>query len=120
MHELESDDLIKRHKGARGPKGIKAISPNDHFFCRTDFLFQNWNPSNDAETIVKFMIKEKKKIMPAKEIDNSLNFGFRRLNSAIAFLDYNDYIIDRNWSLGGTNYFFPRLILKEEAYLEYE
>jgi len=120
VHELDSDSLIKIHKGARGPKGIKGISPDKYFFCQTDFLFQNWNPSEDAKTIFQLMAKEKKEIMRAYDIDDSLNYGPRRLNSALAHLDYNDYIIDRNWSLGGTDYLFPQVILTEDAYLEYE
>lgn len=118
-YELEKEDLIYKHPSVSSPIGFHAISPQDYFFCRTDNIFQKWHPSEDADVVIDHMIKTKEENISLLELDKLLGWGPRRLNSAIAWLDYNG-LIKKDYDFGSgisTGYVLWWIRLSEEAYL---
>jgi len=115
VYELERKDLIHKHADVNSPLGFHAISPKEYFFCRTDSIFQDWNPQEDAKEIVRFLINSKKNSISIEKLDAHFGWGPRRLNSAIAFL-HKEKLIHKDYNLGGIKYILPRIRLSEEAH----
>jgi len=115
VYELERKDLIHKHADANSLLGFHAISPKEYFFCRTDSIFQDWNPQEDAKEIVRFLINSKKNSISIEKLDAHFGWGPRRLNSAIAFL-HKEKLIHKDYNLGGIKYILPRIRLSEEAH----
>jgi hypothetical protein len=115
VHELAKEDLIHKRADGNSPKGYCTISPKEHFFCKTDRLFQKWDPEQDAKKIVELLIKDKQDFALPEYVDKQFKWGPRRLNSAIAYLHLNE-LINCSIAMESGEYFFPRLELTEEAY----
>ena len=120
-YELEEENLIHKLADANSSMGFHAISPNDFFFCRTDVLFQKWNPKIDAYAIIKHMLSEESEQLSLAEIDKVFQRGPRRMNSAVAFLytlelieDDHDLMIDMS-----TNFILPWIRLSGRAMVEF-
>ena len=86
VHELEKEDLIYKHADLRSPSGYSSIGPKRYFFCRTDAIFQSWNPADDAREVVKFLLNVGQEAVSIAKLDAELVWGPRRLNPALAFL----------------------------------
>lgn len=115
-YELEKELLVYRHPDANSPLGFHAVAPRDCFFCKTDKLFQKWDPENDAKKIIKKLILENEETEHLSKIDEIFGWGPRRLNSAIAYMYYNGLIYNEH-ELGGIRYVLPYIRLSEEAFL---
>jgi hypothetical protein len=118
VYELKKNDLIYDAPDARSPLGFHAIYPKEYFFCKTDCMYQSWDPKSDALEIIKLLIAEKDGMMSVENIDTAFTWGPRRLNSSIALL-YLNGLINRQHELGGVKYILPWLWLTEEAYLNF-
>lgn len=118
-YELEKEELIYRHVSANSPIGFHQISPRDYFFCKTDKLFQAWNPMQDADDIIQHIVSKKEDAVGLQELDQIFKWGPRRINPAVAYLYLTD-MIDDSHELGGaivTGYVLSWIRLTEEAYL---
>lgn len=115
VFELENEDLIYKLVSASSPLGFHAIGPKEYFFCKTDSVFQKWDPRRDAEEIVKLLVSDDEDSVSTEELDAQLEWGPRRLNSATASLDLAD-MIHHDHDLGGPRYVLPWIRLTEEAY----
>ncbi len=115
-YELEKELLVYRHPDASSPLGFHAVAPRDYFFCKTDRLFQKWDPETDAKKIIKKLILENEEAEQLSKIDEMFGWGPRRLNSAIAYMHYNG-LIHNEHELGGIRYVLPDIRLSEEAFL---
>ncbi len=116
VYELQKADLIHRLPSGNAPKGWHAISPKDFFFCRTDRLFQPWDPSLDAMELIVVLISKTDESANLAELDSHFGWGPRRLNSAVAFLHQND-LIHHNYHLGGIEYVLQWVRLTPKALL---
>jgi hypothetical protein len=116
VYELEKARLIYKHASVNSSMGWHAIGPREYFFCSTDHLFQTWNPKSDAEAVIRFLLDRNEDAFNLEELDSALQWGPRRLNSAVAWL-YMQGLIDRNYHLGGIKYVLPWMRLTEEAHL---
>ncbi|HHT9124900.1 MAG TPA: hypothetical protein ACFYD6_03675 [Candidatus Brocadiia bacterium] len=108
VHELEKEDLIHRHPYA-------IISPKKYFFCKTDRLFQKWDPVQDAKKVVELLVDNKQDSASPEYVDRQFKWGPRRLNSAIAYLHLKKRI-EHNIKPESGEYFLPLLKLTREAY----
>lgn len=119
VYELEKEDLIYKHADLNSPLGFHAISPKEYFFCKTDSVFQKWDPRCDAKEIVKLLINDDQDSVSIEKLDVRLEWGPRRLNSAIAFLYLNALIhhdFDLGEIMGRIDYVLLWIRLTEEAY----
>lgn len=117
IYELERTGLIFKDSSANAPEGWVRIAPTRQFFCRTDALFQNWNPEKDALSIVKRMDLDDQERCSVAELEARLVWGPRRMNPALAYMELHGwvrnefpqitqkYITDHVW-LSSEAYFF--------------
>lgn len=115
VYELEKEDLIYKRIDMSSRLGFAGIGPTEYFFCKTDIIFQKWDPKSDAKEIVKLFIKNNQDSATTEELDRKLKWRLRRLNSAIVFL-YSNKSIQTKRELGGTKYVLQWIRLTEEAY----
>ncbi len=115
VYELVKEGLIYKRIDTSSRLGFAGIGPTEYFFCKTDSIFQKWDPKSDAKEIVKLFIKNNQDSATTEELDRKLKWGPRRLNSAIVFL-YSNKSIQTKRELGGTKYVLQWIRLTEEAY----
>jgi|GEM_PF-4909656 len=114
LYELERQDLVYRHESATAQSGYSSISPKEYFFCRTDSIFQKWNPEDDAVGVIRFLVGESEQSIVSKTLDIQFKWGARRLNSVIAYLHLHG-LIHADSRLGGIDYVLDSFRLTEEA-----
>lgn len=118
-YELEKQELIYRHVSASSPIGFHQISPRPYFFCKTDRLFQAWNPEQDADEIIQHIIGKKEEVVSLQELGQIFKWEPRRMNPAVAYLYLTDMIDDSHELVDAivTGYVLSWIRLTEEAYL---
>lgn len=119
VYELKRTGLIALRLDPSTPLGFYSIFPTEYFFCKTDHLFQKWNPKSDAIEIVRLLQKEKKESIWVQELDKILKWGRRRLNPALAYMRMKGWVKNIEEE-GGQDYFLDRIHLSKEAYLALE
>lgn len=112
--ELWDAGLVHRHMNAsRGPGAIGSLGPTPEFFWRTDALFQSWNPEHDAVRFARMGLQSGQRPFQVQEADTELQFGIRRMNSALAYLA--SYGCRRTDDLQSNTYFPSAVHLTSEA-----
>ena len=80
-----------------------------------DSIFHLWDPWCDAKEFIKYLHYNTQESVLVEELDKYLQWGPRRMNSAIALLYLHELICD-NYELGGIDYVLRWITLTEEAY----
>lgn len=112
IHELDSYSLIIKNESNMG---LEAISPSDSFYYTTDYLFQPWNPEEDAKTLIKEALKTKEFSQSCVVIQKEYGWSNHRINSALKFMEYNDLVQELDTCGGVQFYGCGSYILTTEA-----
>lgn len=92
IFELKRTDLILVCDNANTPPGtppVESIGPHRNLFCRTDSIFQAWNPADDAKELCRRSKADGG--FNASILDDVLQWKPRRFNSAAT------YALRRGW-----------------------
>jgi hypothetical protein len=120
--DLEATVLELRRAGlivTRGAEDVQAdrsweaIGPYHFFFCRTDALFQHWDPEADAKEICRR--SRETRVVSSAELDSHLRWGPRRLNSAATCAQLHHWITVPYRRASGDQYVLPYAYLTEEG-----
>ena len=120
--ELGATVLALRRAGlvvARGAEDARAdlpwdaIGPYHFFFCRTDALFQPWDPEADAKEICRQA--RQTRVVNSAELDTHLRWGPRRLNSAATYAQLRHWITVPYRPARGDQYVLPCAYVTEEG-----
>ncbi len=103
--------LAREGENARSEPPWGAIGPHHFFFCRTDALFQPWDPETDAREICKQA--RQIRVVDSPQLDLKLGWGPRRLNSAVAYGELQYWIEAPYRRARGDRYVLPRAYLTE-------
>jgi hypothetical protein len=122
LAELEATVLELRRAGLIVTRGAKdaqadlswdAIGPYHFFFCRTDALFQHWDPEADAKEICRR--SRQTRVVNSAALDTDLRWGPRRLNSAATYAQLRHWITVPYRHASGDQYVLPCAYLTEEG-----
>lgn len=120
--ELEATVLELRRAGLIVTRGVEnagaepswdAIGPYYFFFCRTDALFQQWDPEADAKEICRQATQTR--VVNSAELDTYFRWGPRRLNSAVTYAQLRHWITVPYRRARGDQYVLPCAYLTEEG-----
>lgn len=115
VSELKRSDLILVNSDANAPAELpwEAIGPSREFFCRTDRMFQSWNPEEDAKEICRHSKAERR--FDASQLEALLGWGPRRFNSAAVHAQLRRWIEVPYRSAHHPKYVLPWAYLTEEG-----
>lgn len=108
--ELRHGGLIVTRQGEDASRW-QAIGPYRFFFCRTDALFQCWNPEVDAREICNRL--RHSRVLTSLELDSILGWGPRRLNSAVTYAQLQRWLRPPYRSVNHERYVLPLAYLTE-------
>ena len=113
--DLRLAGLIVMRKDNHAPTNPpwEAIGPYHFFFCRTDALFQRWDPQADAKEICRQA--RRTRVLNSAELDMELHWGPRRLNSAVACAELRCWIKAPYRRGRGDQYILPCAYLTENG-----
>jgi hypothetical protein len=113
--ELRRAGLIVTREGEDAPAELpwEAIGPHHFFFCRTDALFQHWDPETDAKEICGRATETR--VLNSAELDAHFGWGPRRLNSAATYAQLRYWIKVPYRRASGDQYVLPCAYLTEQG-----
>jgi hypothetical protein len=112
--ELKRVDLILVMDNCNAPEELpwEIIGPEESFFCRTDSIFQSWNPEEDAREICRRSKAER--VFQVTLLDD-LGWTPRRINSAAMFAKRRGWLNVPYEFVSSTAYVIPWANLSEEG-----
>ncbi len=116
-YELKKEGMVCLRKDMNSPIGFRSIYPANDFFWKSDHIFQEWNPRDDAREICKFVINNERDCQSARTqlLAESFNWKPRRLNPALAYLYFNGQI-HQDRKLGGIKHILQSIRLTEDSH----
>jgi len=98
-----------------GEVGFIYISPLPLLFIETDPYIKGWNPYDDAVSLASALVNTGHTSISIKQIDDTLEWGPRRINPALYILDLKG-VINTSETLDPT-YAFPSVIITSRTKL---
>jgi hypothetical protein len=94
IFELVQQNLVEQLTIGEYVEGLNhtSIGPSDSFFFKTDSLFQNWLPQEDARKAIQLAGQENQRTILCENVMNKFNWSIRRMNSALKFMEHNGLI----------------------------
>jgi hypothetical protein len=104
---------MQRNEGGSGGSLWNVFGPSYFFFCRTDALFQPWDPAIDAKVLCERASRVR--VLIAREMDSGLKWGARRLNSATTYAELRRWIVAPYRRILDDRYVLPYAYLTDEG-----
>lgn len=114
LNDLENQNLIVKRTDMNSPFGFKGVTASEILCTKSDDLFQNWNPMEDAKSIVKSHF-QLGKMISVRDLQNEYTWSDRRLNSSIKYLEINDLLDIKSETAGIHNYHFTAFSFSPNA-----
>ena len=76
-----------------GIAGFTSLWAVPRLFIETDPVLMGWVPKNDAKAVAKALLQRKGESSNVAELEAELQWGPRRINPAVAYLIYDDFVL---------------------------